>query len=183
MAVSVCIHTQIYPNTGATSWKTHPFLSFAAPRYQMLGMSYPAASLLTKFAARQAWNRSIFPPFVAFQCAVRGAPVRVPIRPSARLGGCSLPTFSRCCFESTVQEVEQESPPFLDLPQRVPAAVTQIPHEAWKNNEVFLILRVERTVLALIPRPFVSVIRQYIRACQLFNIDVLIDLYLCVQMN
>lgn len=153
MAVSICIHTYI------SQHKRHimenspiPVLRRASIRYQMLGMSYPAASLLTKLATRQACNRSIFPhfvpPFVAFQCGVRGAVVRVSIRP--RLGGSSLPTFSRCCFKNTVQEVEQESPPFLDLPQRVPAAVTQIPHEAWKNNEVLLvvllILRIERKI-------------------------------------
>lgn len=97
-------------------------------------MSYPAASLLAALAASQVCSRSAgrscppsCPPFAAFQCGVRGAVGRVSIRArlgSARLGGggCCLPTFSRCSFKIRVQEVEQESPPFLDLPQRVPPA-------------------------------------------------------------
>lgn len=92
-------------------------------------MSYPAASLLTALATSQVCNRSFLSPFLspftAFQCGVKEAEGRVSIRArlgSARLGGCSLPTFSRCSFKIRVQEVEQESPPFLDLPQRVPPA-------------------------------------------------------------
>lgn len=92
MAVSICIHTYI------SQHKRHimenspiPVLRSASIRYQMLGMSYPAASLLTKLATRRACNRSIFPPFVppfvAFQCGVRGAVVRVSIRP--RLGSAA----------------------------------------------------------------------------------------------
>lgn len=113
-------------------------------------MSYPAASLLTALATSQVSNwpflSPFLSPFTAFQCGVRGAVGRVSIRArlgSARLGGCSLPTFSRCSFKIRVQEVEQESPPFLDLPQRVPpaaaaaaaAAATQTPHHARRKNQ------------------------------------------------
>lgn len=114
-------------------------------------MSYPAASLLTALATSQVCNRSFLSPFLspftAFQCGVKVAVGRVSIRArlgSARLGGCSLPTFSRCSFKIRVQEVEQESPPFLDLPQRVPpaaaaaaaaAAATQTPHHARRKNQ------------------------------------------------
>lgn len=86
----------------------------------MLGMSYPAVSLLAELATSQVCDQSIFsshffPAFVAFQRGVRGAVGRVSIRPRLGGSGCSLPTFSRCRFKITVQEVEQ-SPPFLDLP-------------------------------------------------------------------
>lgn len=130
------IHRRLYPYTCATSWKTHPFLSFAKPRNQKLGMSYPAASQLAELATSQVCNRSIpyfvalFPPPCSFQCGVRGAVGRVSIRPRLGGSGCSLPTFSRRCFKITVQEVKKESPPFLDLPQRVPAAATKIPHKS-----------------------------------------------------
>lgn len=108
-------------------------------------MSYPAASLLTTLATSQVCNRSFlspfFSPFTAFQRGVKGAVGRVSIR--AGLGGCSLPTFSRCSFKIRVQEVEQESPPFLDLPQRVPlaaavaaaAAATRAPRHARRKNQ------------------------------------------------
>lgn len=86
----------------------------------MLGISSPAASPLAKLAKRQVYNQSqsVFSRLCLSYAETEVKWVVYPfVLAQASAAASRVP--SRWCFKIIVQEVTQESPPFLDLPPRV----------------------------------------------------------------